>query len=157
MTRHRSSRAAAIAALLAGLALPGCMAAQQGTPESTPLPRATPAQQAGPESTALYTPAQAEAGKVVFESICAKCHQVTLAGKGDAPPLSGKYFANSWGGHKVSEMFDFVKVNMPMDKPGTLDEATYLNAIAYVLSRNGVPAGDTPLAKGSDGVITPKQ
>jgi hypothetical protein len=25
--------------------------------------------------------------------------------------------------------------------------------VAYVLSRNGVPAGDTPLAKGAAGVI----
>jgi cytochrome c len=141
MIRHRTSRAASLAAaLLAAVALPGAAHAQQGAPDST----------------ALYTAAQAEAGKTVFESTCAKCHQVTLTGKDDAPPLSGKYFANSWGGHKVSELFEFVKVNMPFDHPGSLDDETYLCAIAYVLSRNGVPAGDTPLVKGSIGVITPK-
>lgn len=121
-------------------------------------PSATSAQAAPPpagsaQPAALYTAAQAEAGKTIFEGLCAKCHLPDLSGKDDAPPLSGKYFASSWGGHKVSELFDFVKSNMPFDAPGTLDEQTYLNAVAYILSRNGVPAGETPLAKGDGGVI----
>ena len=33
-------------------------------------------------------------------------------------------------------------------------EDTYLRAVAYVLSRNGLPAGDAPLVKGATGIIT---
>jgi len=102
----------------------------------------------------LYSAEQAEAGKAVFERVCAKCHQPDMTGKDDAPPLAGPYFGSSWGHHKVSELFEFVKGNMPFDAPGTLDEETYLQVVAYVLSKNGIPAGPAPLAKGDAGVIT---
>lgn len=109
--------------------------------------------QAAP-AAAGYTGAQAEAGKTVFERACTKCHQADLAGKDDAPPLAGPYFASSWGGHKVSELVDFVKGNMPFDAPGTLDEPSSLAVVAYVLSRNGIAAGPDPLAKGDARPIT---
>jgi mono/diheme cytochrome c family protein len=103
---------------------------------------------------ALYSAAQAEEGKQVFEASCARCHNADLSGKDDAPPIAGAYFASSWGGQKVSALIEFVAGNMPLDMPATLDEASYVRVVAYVLSRNGVPAGDTPLAKGATGVIT---
>jgi cytochrome c len=109
--------------------------------------------QAAP-SAPLYTAAQAEEGKKVFDASCAVCHGDDLAGKADAPPIAGEYFASSWGGHKVSELLEFVQGNMPFTSPGSLDEDSYLRVVAYVLSRNGVPAGETPLAKGAAGVIT---
>lgn len=102
----------------------------------------------------LYTAAQAEAGEKAFEASCARCHNPDLRGKDDAPPLVGLYFASSWGGHKVAELLGFVAGNMPMDAPGTLDATTYAEAVAYILSKNGVPAGSAPLAKGAVGVIT---
>jgi cytochrome c len=122
--------------LLAALAIPSLLTAQIA------------------ETASLYSAAQAEEGKTIFEQTCAECHGPDLAGKADAPPLSGPYFASSWGGHKVSELFDFVQSQMPFETPGSLDEASYLRVVAYVLSRNGVPAGVTPLAKGAAGVIT---
>lgn len=109
--------------------------------------------QAAP-AAAGYTEAQADAGRTVFERTCAKCHQADLMGKDDAPPLAGPYFASSWGGHKVVELFGFVKGNMPFDVPGTLDEPSYLAVVAYMLSRNGIAAGAVPLAKDDAGVIT---
>jgi cytochrome c len=117
---------------------------------------AVPSHVAAQTATAapLYATAQAEEGKTVFEASCARCHGPDLAGQNDAPPLSGPYFASSWGGHKVSELIDFVQGNMPFETPGSLDETSYLRVVAYVLSRNGVPAGETPLAKGAAGVIT---
>jgi alcohol dehydrogenase (cytochrome c) len=112
---------------------------------------ASAAGQAPPPS--LYSQAQAEQGKAVFDASCARCHGTDLQGKDDAPPVAGPYFASSWGGHKVSELIDFVQREMPFDEPGSLDEASYLRAVAYVLSRNGVPPGETALAKGAAGVI----
>jgi len=108
---------------------------------------------ASAQTPPLYSAVQAEEGKQVFEASCARCHNADLAGKDDAPPLVGPYFASSWGGHKVSELIQFVQTEMPFDAAGSLDEASYVRAVAYVLSRNGVPAGETPLAKGTAGVI----
>ena len=115
------------------------------------LPHLASAQTAGGES--LYAAPQAEEGKKVFDASCAMCHGADLAGQNDAPPLSGDYFASSWGGHKVSELLEFVQGNMPMTAPGSLSEETYARVVAYILSRNGLPAGDAPLAKGATGVI----
>ena len=43
---------------------------------------------------------------------------------------------------------------MPFDSPASLAEAAYVDVISYILSVNGIPAGDTPLAMGAPGVIT---
>jgi len=101
----------------------------------------------------FYTAAQAAEGQKAYEASCARCHGSDLAGKDDAPPLAGAYFGTSWGGHKVSQLLEFVAGNMPMDEPGTLAPETYVAAVAYILARNGIPAGRTSLAKGAEGVI----
>jgi hypothetical protein len=36
---------------------------------------------------------------------------------------------------------------MPLDKPGSLKPDEYLAIVAYVLSKNEIPAGDAPLTK----------
>jgi cytochrome c len=108
---------------------------------------------AAPAAAGVFTAAQAEAGKKVFEASCARCHLSDLTGKDDAPPLGGAYFTSSWGGHKVSELLEFVRVNMPYDEPATLDDESYLRVVAYLLSRNGAPSGATPLAKDVSGTI----
>lgn len=131
--RTRSPAILRLAGLVA-LALPAALAGQAPPPS-------------------IYSADQAEQGKAVFEASCARCHGVDLKGEDDAPPLAGPYFASSWGGHKVSELVDFVQREMPFDEPGSLDEAGYLRAVAYVLARNGVPAGETALSKGAAGVI----
>src|SRR5688572_14051452 len=110
--------------------------------------------EASAQTTPLYSAVQAEQGKRVYENACARCHDPDLSGKGDAPALAGPYFASSWGGRKVSELVGLVSFEMPYDEAGTLDEASYLRVVAYVLSQNGIPAGKTPLATGSAGVIT---
>ena len=117
---------------------------------SAALPARASAQAA---ASPLYVAAQAEEGKKVFDASCAVCHGADLEGKDEAPPLTAGYFANSWGGHKVSELLEFVQGNMPFTAPGSLSEESYLRVVAYLLSRNGIPAGDVPLAKGDTGVI----
>ena len=115
------------------------------------MPAAGSAQQA---PAPQYTAAQAETGQEVSEETCAACHKPDLTGGDQAPPLSGAYFASSWGGHPVAELLTFAKDNMPFTQPSSLDVETYVNVVSYILSFNGVPAGDTPLAMGAPGVIT---
>lgn len=104
--------------------------------------------------TVQYTVAQAEMGKEVFRQSCALCHEPDLAGGDQAPPLSGAYFASSWGGSPVAGLLSFVREEMPFDSPASLDEDAYVDVISYILSVNWIPAGDTPLAMGAPGVIT---
>ena len=101
-----------------------------------------------------YTTAQADAGQETFLQSCAFCHEPDLAGGDEGPPLSGAYFASSWGGSPVTDLLSFVRDEMPFDSPGSLAEDAYVDVISYILSVNGIPAGDTPLAMGAPGVIT---
>ena len=101
-----------------------------------------------------YTTAQADAGKDVFRQSCAFCHEPDLAGGDQAPPLSGEYFASSWGGSPVAAFLSFVRDEMPFDSPGSLDEEAYVEVISYILSFNGIPAGEAPLTMSAPGVIT---
>lgn len=117
------------------------------------LGAASAADAAGQEARPQFTTAQVEAGKAVFGRICAACHSADLSGSETAPPLMGEGFANNWGRSRFDELFEFVSTEMPKSAPGTLDRDTYLRALAYVLSVNGLPAGGTELAPDDHGVI----
>jgi hypothetical protein len=41
-------------------------------------------------------------------------------------------------------LVSYIKMNEPRPNLGTLDDATVVQVIAYVLSVNGVPAGSEP-------------
>ena len=116
---------------------------------------AAPGGVAGQAPLATYETAQAEAGAEAYRAKCAPCHMADLSGGVEGPPLSGQYFASMWGGRSVTELLTFVRNNMPLRQRGSLDEETALALIAYLLAKNGVPAGDAPLAAGSAGVIAP--
>ena len=113
---------------------------------------ASAAAQQGP--VPQYTAEQATAGEEIFQQVCAACHKPDLTGGDQAPPLSGAYFASSWGGYPVAELLTFAKENMPFTQPASLDDDAYVNVVSYILSFNGVPAGEMPLAMGAPGVIT---
>jgi mono/diheme cytochrome c family protein len=113
-----------------------------------------PAAASAQMAPAQYTSAQAEAGKEIFARWCAVCHNPNLEGTDAAPPLSGEYFASSWGGRPAASLIAFVTENMPAVSPGSLDPESYLRVVAYILSFNGAPAGDTPLAAGDQGSVT---
>lgn len=142
----------ALALLAATSCAPAPARAQASSPAPAPA-RATPPAVAAVAPAGLFTAEQAEAGKKVFEASCVSCHLADLTGKDDAPPLSGPYFASSWGGHKVSELVDFVRGNMPFTAPGSLSDESYVRVVAYVLSRNWAPAGDAPLVKDASAPI----
>jgi alcohol dehydrogenase (cytochrome c) len=103
-------------------------------------PTAAPAQE-----RATYTLAQAAAGGAAYAQSCAECHRDDMTGSFEAPPLAGSAFLSFWGGRPIEELTDMASV-MPPRAEGTLGEETYTNIVAYILSRNGVPAGGAPLA-----------
>jgi hypothetical protein len=115
------------------------------------------------ERPAVFTAAQAEAGRAVFQSRqlgsfsghrCAECHSPTLLGNdgtGDVPewrhtfksvvvpPLAGKDFMAKWGARTTKDLYTRIQGVTP------LDEETYLDLVAYILASNGARAGSQPL------------
>jgi mono/diheme cytochrome c family protein len=106
---------------------------------------------------AVYTEAQAERGKKVYEANCVTCHLPDLDGSANpdagarGAPLAGTRFVQDFGESKVSALFNKMKRDMPSGRPGTLTDQEYLDAAAYVLQRNRFPAGAAELTEETAG------
>jgi alcohol dehydrogenase (cytochrome c) len=94
---------------------------------------------------ALYTAAQADAGRVVYLSRCASCHLPDLGGSNEAPQLAGANFVRAWGGRTTNDLLTYILTDMPPADRGNLRKENCLNLVAFLLSANGAPAGDQPL------------
>lgn len=97
------------------------------------------------EDTPQFTTAQASSGKSAYDRSCASCHGGSLEGTNDAPGLSGEFFLGYWKEKSVADLYDYMHDFMPPTAPSSLTEQEYVNITAYVLSKNGVTAGDTSL------------
>jgi mono/diheme cytochrome c family protein len=93
----------------------------------------------------VYTAEQAKRGEGFYQKTCSKCHQESLTGGDDAPPLSGTPFMSNWVGLSVGELHDKIRVSMPPDAAEALPRQTITDVVAYLLSFNGFPAGKTEL------------
>ena len=93
----------------------------------------------------VYTEAQAQQGESVYFSQCADCHGPDFAGREQAPALAGLGFLEKWNRATVRKLFETVE-QMPPDQPKTLSPQQYVDALAFILSVNGFPAGPAALA-----------
>ncbi len=103
----------------------------------------------------VYSAAQAQAGAKVFAANCAMCHAADLAGD-SGPPLAGKAFLSKWTGQTADDLHDVVSTQMPLTAPGSLKPDEALAVVAFILSKNGYPAGAAPLEKAKLKSITIK-
>jgi mono/diheme cytochrome c family protein len=90
----------------------------------------------------VYTDVQATRGAAAYQANCANCHEGADV---DGPPLTGDPFIDRWREDSLSTLFEFIRNNMPQDRPGKLEEATYRDAMAYLLQANMYPAGSHEL------------
>jgi alcohol dehydrogenase (cytochrome c) len=97
--------------------------------------------QAAGQATGPFTAAQATAGHAAYLENCATCHNRTLAGGGEAPPLVGTPFINSWGKRGANELYGVIKASMPMGNANSLAPETYQQIVAFLLQANGAVAG----------------
>ncbi|HTX16362.1 MAG TPA: cytochrome c [Candidatus Baltobacteraceae bacterium] len=144
-----SSKAGDFAArcfLIPGIVLAAVLIAYAGSPNSpSQADAAKPASPAKTTEQGVYTDAQAKQGKDVYSQNCASCHLDDLSGSGQALPLAGDSFMQSWEGQTVDDLFEVIHDTMPQDKPGTLTPDQVVNAIAYILQFNKFPSGQTAL------------
>lgn len=97
----------------------------------------------------VFSAAQADRGKEVFNTACIRCHGGDLAGT-TAPALKGDRFYTSWGGEPVDRLFLKIRDTMPPNFGTILDDKAKLDIVAYILQVNGYPAGPGELALGGE-------
>jgi len=98
----------------------------------------------------VYTADQAARGKAQYSQTCANCHMDDLSGSGQALPLAGDAFTETWEGQSVGDLFDLIHNTMPQDKPGTLSPDEVVDLISYLLQYNKYPDGKDELKNDPD-------
>jgi mono/diheme cytochrome c family protein len=88
-------------------------------------------------NSGVYTAAQAERGKKVFEAKCTACH--------DTARFTGDAFLDPWVGKPLKDVWDIASGTMPEDNPGSLPQQDYGDIIAYFLQLNSFATGDAEL------------
>jgi PQQ-dependent dehydrogenase (methanol/ethanol family) len=94
---------------------------------------------------AVYSAAQADAGRTVYQASCASCHLPDLAGRNEAPQLAGNNFMNTWRARSTRDLFEFIQSTMPPTGE-TLSADQFLAVTAFILQANGATAGAQALA-----------
>ncbi len=113
------------------------------TPLRASLPRNTHAQSDTTRTSmdGIYTAAQATRGGDVFATYCRSCHAPTFH--------TGATFRAKWFGKPLSDLFGYLRREMPKSDPGSMSDEEYALALAYLLRMNGMPAGARTLASDS--------
>ncbi len=93
----------------------------------------------------IYSEDQATKGEGLYGQHCASCHGGSLEG-GDVPPaLAGADFLSNWNGLTVGDLFERIRITMPLDKPQTLSRDVNAAILAYMFKVNKFPAGQTAM------------
>ena len=93
-----------------------------------------------------YTQDQATRGHQLFNNYCAQCHMPDLTGAA-GPALVGDAFRKDWGNKPLGDLFSFEHSKMPATNPGSLPDDTMWTITAYILQKNGLPAGPVALTQ----------
>jgi mono/diheme cytochrome c family protein len=94
----------------------------------------------------VYTTGQAGRGRTAYDEKCASCHgSMSVVTPEMAALLNDSGFQNSWRDRSLAQLFSRIRETMPQDKPNTLSPEETAAIVAYILSGNQLPAGDTDL------------
>ena len=85
----------------------------------------------------VFTSAQAERGKVVYDRSCKNCHM---------PEFYTEKLLR-YTNQPMSALFETVSATMPADNVGSLPTNDYVDVLAYVLSINGAKPGKEELSE----------
>lgn len=128
--------------LLAGLALTAGLGALGTRRDDAPL--------ASTVWDSVYSIAQASRGESAYVKGCARCHQASLGGADQSPPLTGGAFLGNWNGLPLSDLQDRIRNTMPPDSIGLYDRQFVTDVVAFMLKANGFPAGAADLPPDAD-------
>jgi mono/diheme cytochrome c family protein len=96
----------------------------------------------------VFSAPQAARGETAYVKSCSRCHQASLAGADQSPPLAGGAFLGNWNGLPLSDLQERIRTTMPPDSAvGIFDRQLVTDVMAYMLKVNGFPAGASDLPK----------
>lgn len=87
---------------------------------------------------------------MLFLDRCAACHGNQLEGGQEAPPLRGEEFWAEWDQKTARALYGRIISTMPPDSPGSLVEKDVIDVVAFVVQKNGLPAGSSRIDHASD-------
>ena len=108
------------------LVVAGEAAAQTSAP---PKPRTT--------RSGVYSREQANRGQDVYMGMCKNCHTPEFH--------TAAAFTTKWNGKPLSELYEYIRDQMPKNEPGSLLPEEYADVLAYVLKLNRMPEGPAEL------------
>src|SRR5271170_1430294 len=105
--------------------------------------RAVEAEIGGTSAKVTLTTVQVEQGRSIYVQHCASCHGAELQG-GAGMPLSGTSFTSRWRGRALRDLYQIAAKQMPLDAPGSLQDAENFDVLAFVLNKNSYTVGSAP-------------
>ena len=123
---------AAAVLIVAGSSL-HAMAQPGPLPAARTVPADTPSVLDG-----VFSAAQAESGREVFETVCVRCHTMDHFVPGGLHAITVRF-------PNVGEMYTRVSTRMPLDDPGSRTPEEYAAVVSYILQENRYPAGQVEL------------
>jgi mono/diheme cytochrome c family protein len=109
----------------------------------------TVAAQAGATSVwaGVYTDEQAKRGEAIYYERCGACHGPQLEGGDMTPALLGGVFTSTWNDLPLSDLFERIRITMPLNQPSTLSRQQTADVTAFLLKSNKWPAGQIELPR----------
>ena len=95
----------------------------------------------------VYTDEQAKRGEAIYDERCAACHGPELEGGDMTPGLTGGGFTSNWNDLSVGDLFERIRITMPLDRPRTLSRQQSADVLAFLLKANRWPAGAAELPR----------
>lgn len=95
----------------------------------------------------VYTADQARRGEASYKTGCSSCHGETLKGAGESPALAGMAFMSNWSGLALADLYERIRRTMPQDNPARITRQQKVEILAYLLSMNKFPSGNTDLPR----------
>jgi mono/diheme cytochrome c family protein len=117
------------------------------------LPALILAAQDKPKTTwdGVYSEGQAKRGETTYSKTCASCHGPDLSGADTAPSLTGAGFNSDWSDLTIDDLASRIRTTMPADGPGTVGPEDVADIVAFILSKDGFPAGPVELTSQTEG------
>jgi S-disulfanyl-L-cysteine oxidoreductase SoxD len=94
----------------------------------------------------VFTEEQVKRGQMAYLRECASCHGPALEGGDMTPPLVGGGFTSNWNDLTLGDLFERIRLTMPLDSPGKLSRQQNVDVITFILKTNAWPSGATELA-----------
>lgn len=149
MTNYRRYATTLMLALPISAALGGCGGSRTETQTASTRQPAKRSVTGAIGTNDWYSADQAAQGKALFAQKCQVCHGANLQG-GAGPALAGNQFFLRYQGKPLSALWSTIHTQMPLTAPGTLTAPQSLALVAYILQRNGFPAGPSAIVGSYD-------